>query len=107
MIHTNQNNLGPLNYNLTINNVWTCQTNVFSDTPDATGREVYGNGQLLNAAATFNQSAFPSETLYIGSRAGSAGFFIGQIGIVRVYNRKLSAAEVLQNFEATRARFGI
>lgn len=33
--------------------------------------------------------------------------FDGKIAIVRDYNRALSAAEVKQNFEATRGRFGI
>jgi hypothetical protein len=33
--------------------------------------------------------------------------FSGRIGITQLYNRALSSQEVLQNFNATRARFGI
>ena len=32
-------------------------------------------------------------------------WFIGKIPLVRIYNRALSAAEVQQNFNASRARF--
>lgn len=37
----------------------------------------------------------------------AANFFSGDIPIVKIYNRALSASEVLQNFNATRTRFGI
>lgn len=31
----------------------------------------------------------------------------GRIGTFKIYNRSITAAEVLQNFNATRARFGL
>ena len=34
-------------------------------------------------------------------------YFQGLMSIVRVYNRGLTAAEVLQNFNAQKARFGL
>jgi hypothetical protein len=34
-------------------------------------------------------------------------YFNGSIAQTTIYNRALSASEVLQNFNATRARFGI
>ena len=34
-------------------------------------------------------------------------WFIGKIPSVKIYNRDLSAAEVLQNFNAQKARFGL
>jgi len=34
-------------------------------------------------------------------------YFKGKISVVKIYNRALSAAEVQQNFNATRSRFGI
>jgi hypothetical protein len=37
----------------------------------------------------------------------AAYFFSGDIPVVKIYNRALSASEVLQNFNATRNRFGI
>ena len=37
----------------------------------------------------------------------ASNFFSGDIPNVKIYNRALSASEVLQNFNATRTRFGI
>jgi hypothetical protein len=53
-----------------------------------------------------------TDFLYIGSYADITGqspalFFNGSIANASIYNRALSASEVLQNFNATRARFGI
>ena len=57
--------------------------------------------------------SFPSSSLAkIGGSGPSATpnpseYFNGSISGVRTYNRSLSASEVLQNFNATRARFGV
>jgi hypothetical protein len=43
-----------------------------------------------------------------GGFNGSRGYFYnGNIAIVRVYNRVLSASEVAQNYNATKTRFGL
>lgn len=43
-----------------------------------------------------------------GGYAGGRGYYYnGSIGIVKIYNRDLSALEVQQNFNALRGRFGI
>ena len=39
--------------------------------------------------------------------SASAGFFIGQIAVVEIYNRPLAAAEIEQNFNINRGRFGL
>ncbi len=44
---------------------------------------------------------------YIGSGAYSADKFAGDFGFFRSYSKILSATEVLQNFNATRGRYGI
>ena len=44
---------------------------------------------------------------YIGSRGGSGDWFKGDQGPLLVYNRELTASEVLQNFNAHRGRFGV
>jgi hypothetical protein len=51
----------------------------------------------LNVGALYNS----------GGTEGSDGLWNGRISQVKYYNRALSATEVLQNFNATRARFGI
>ena len=48
-----------------------------------------------------------TQPLYIGSYAGVNSFLNGNIGISRIYNRALTAQEILQNFDATKGRFGL
>jgi hypothetical protein len=43
----------------------------------------------------------------IGQRGNSTNWYTGQISSLQIYNRALSAAEVQQNFEAFRSRYGI
>ena len=45
----------------------------------------------------------------VGFNGGGTGgtYYSGSIAIASIYNRGLSAEEVLQNFEATRERFGV
>jgi hypothetical protein len=58
-----------------------------------TGTSVYNTGALT--PYLFNR-------LFVGSTAWK-----GNCSILQVYNRALTAAEVLQNFNATRGRYGI
>jgi hypothetical protein len=50
-----------------------------------------------------------TNNLYIGSYNGGEypQWFDGQIGIVRIYNTSLSSAEVLQNYNADKAKYGL
>ena len=67
----------------------------------------YVNGVSSGTTAIPNLS-ISSQPLRIGRSVDSFwSVFTGKISIVTVYNRQLSAAEVLQNFQATRARFGL
>jgi len=52
---------------------------------------------------------FANNNLTIGSEytSGSSGFSNINIGNVNIYDRPLSASEVLQNFNATKTRFGL
>lgn len=52
-------------------------------------------------------SSFSSHDLYIGARAGSTTFYNGNIAIIKIYRRVLSSSEILQNFNATKNRFGL
>ena len=38
---------------------------------------------------------------------GNGGYYDGDVGLVTLYNRALTAAEVLQNFNAIRSRYGL
>ncbi len=72
----------------------------------------YRNGAFqtstaLNLTGTISNSSL----LNLGRRGDSVGggfnYFTGRIGILRIYNKALSAAEIAQNFQADRGRFGI
>ena len=53
-----------------------------------------------------NTNNFASLPFYIGGRGASFNPNI-QISNLKIYNRALSASEVLQNFNATKTRFGL
>jgi hypothetical protein len=71
---------------------------------------IYINGSL-NATGPVGFSTISDGTLTIGCRRDGNSFFVeffnGRIPIVKIYNRALSQSEVLQNFNATKARFGL
>jgi hypothetical protein len=66
---------------------------------------LYVNGSL-NVSPNANASAGPNG-FAIGSATGSGEFSNSHISCLYVYNRVLTAAEVQQNFNALRGRFGI
>lgn len=73
-------------------------------TYDGTALKLFYNAILDNSANysfTFNNTA-----LTIGYGVVD-GYFNGNIGPTHIYNRALSAAEIRQNFNATRGRYGI
>jgi hypothetical protein len=49
----------------------------------------------------------PNDTLFIGCLEGNTGFFSGNIAQTLIYNRALSAQEVLQNYNAQKSRFNL
>jgi hypothetical protein len=76
-------------------------------TVDGSGNAaVYLNGLQQNTGT--NTLATPSSnTLKIGTSTSAGEYLNGQIALVQIYNRVLSASEVLQNFNAYRQRFGV
>lgn len=86
----------------------------YDDTTDVSTTE---NEQYINTVKqplTFNAGAesvgttnLISAILYIGSRAGGSFPFTGSIRAIRIYNRKLSAAELYQNKITDFRRYGI
>jgi hypothetical protein len=86
----------------------------FTATYDGTQLSLYVNGYLGNLASS---TVFPNlnnsnKSWTIGGNfertsPANSGFLQGEIPAVHFYNRALNASEVLQNFNATRARFGV
>jgi len=75
---------------------------------------LYYDGQLIDSKTFNGTPATPSTPLRIGgsySWTNNAPVndypFSGQIAITRIYNKALTAAEVLQNYNALKGRFGL
>jgi hypothetical protein len=85
----------------------------FNGSNHSTGFSVYVNGeydlQSVNAFGTIDQSVEASDGFVLGVRGQISGSKDGRFGGtlygVLIYNRELTAAEVLQNYNATRGRF--
>jgi hypothetical protein len=70
------------------------------------GAQIYIDGALNQAAQSNSGEVYTAETtnLQIGRRINDL-FYAGNIGFVQIYNRALTAAEILQNYNALRSRF--
>lgn len=97
-------------FNISPSNTGWIQNVISADYSGSVVRAYY-NGSYYS-----QKSGFPSisgnDSLFGIGRAGTTYFLWneslqGNIGLVRVYNRALSAQEIRQNFNATRGRYGI
>jgi hypothetical protein len=70
-------------------------------TTPSTSNIMYINGISRSTNTSYNPNA-PS-----GNTSVASGAFRGYVSSVRVYNRALSANEVLQNYNAIKGRFGL
>jgi hypothetical protein len=76
-------------------------------TSSGTSHILYVNGVQVGSA-TSSLSTFDSTTSpYIIGYGNAHVYHFGNIGPCRLYSRALTAAEVLQNFNALRGRFGV
>jgi hypothetical protein len=78
-------------------------------TDDGTTVRLYVNGSQVASGSSAVSTTNSPMTLNIGAwpGAGSAVFFKGQIPQTKIYARPLTAAEVMQNFNAYRGRYGV
>ena len=87
----------------TTNQTWTMATLVVTPTE----AKWYLNGTLRNSRLLSHSSSTFSN-LYIGSDSGTVNrYYNGRIAMVQMYNRALTSTEILQNFNATRGRYGV
>ena len=72
-------------------------------------QNLYINGILNNSGSDTTSITTLSYAVWIGRSPFSSGIypFIGNIPQVSIYNRALSATEILQNYNATKNRFGL
>ena len=68
----------------------------------------YLNGVLIQTKSLSTTISYTNNTdKLIGTNAGGTEDFDGKIPIVRFYNRAITAAEVTQNYNAQKSRFGL
>ena len=76
----------------------------------STGMTIFVNGVLEKSATVSGSPSGTSATFSIGkiTSGGSSSTFNGKVALVRIYKAKgFTASEVLNNFNATRTRFGV
>jgi hypothetical protein len=93
-----------LYYSNVSTNVW--YNVVFTWNQSNTTVSGYLNGVLDNSNTSW--SNWPSTFANVGLGLGYSGrYFSGNIGQLQIYNRALTAQEILQNYNATKGRYGL
>jgi hypothetical protein len=88
---------------------WVCYTSTYNQTV----QKLYRNGiEIVNQTAQTGSIYNTNQTgVQIGADVrytlAAGRQYSGSIGLVQVYNRALSATEVLQNYNAQKTRFGL
>jgi hypothetical protein len=70
---------------------------------------LYGNGITNTTSNTVSSTSLDTSILRFGVENSGVGvsYYKGNIASAQIYNRALSAAEVLQNYNALKSRFGL
>ena len=100
---------GSVHSQSTVTNNWVNTTNYFqvAGTYDGNNKITYFNGVARNTTAESRQVNYNSSGVTIGMYNGGDYFYQGNIGIVMVYNRALSATEIQENYDTYKSRFGL
>jgi hypothetical protein len=101
-----------LGYTVTVSNALNTWMNITCviDNSNARVMILYKNGALVGTSPQWSLYTPPSGSVHIGGNfaTGNGGDFTqGTISNVQLYNKALTAAEVQQNFNALRSRYGI
>ena len=103
--HTGQNYVhgtGLSSYAIDMNE-WYSFTTTHDNGEGGNHHKVYVDGALQQTSNTGNAGSV--RRFYCGNW-DSSWAMVGKFGCIRVYNRPLTAEEVLQNYNATKTRFG-
>lgn len=77
--------------------------NHFTSVQTPSSSKVYLNGKILLTASTSRRGVF--DRIWLGSRGEQ--YWKGWLPNLNLYNRALSPEEILQNYNATKGRFGL
>jgi hypothetical protein len=72
----------------------------------STGWVLYVNG-AQEATSSSTTTYTGADEILIGAYGTGTNVFAGRIAVAQVYNRVLSASEILQNYNAQKSRFGL
>ena len=89
---------------------WTTTTwNMIGMTYDGTNTGIIYGGEFMSIAYTTAYSVSNPTTLYVGAEnsTGNSTNWLGDVGMTMFYNKVLTAAEVKQNFDAHKGRYGL
>jgi len=103
-------NTSSTSYNISYNNSLSLNTWYYvAATDDGTTVRLFVNGTSVASTPSAVSTTNGTMTCQIGAwnGAGAGTYFDGKIPMVQIHNRALSAAEVQQNFNALRGRYGI
>ena len=89
-------------------NYGTWQNFTFVRSLDNSTTSMYLDGQLeANNTGQNNSIDYYNQEVWIGKANFGTANYKGDIGPYKFYNRALTASEILQNYNATKGRFGI
>lgn len=93
--------------------ILTSVLNIYAIVWDGSAVQFYRNGQYVGSNST-SYSPIATNGLFVRiacawnqASLSNVEFYQGKISTIQIYNRALSTTEVLQNYNATKARFGL
>jgi hypothetical protein len=72
-----------------------------------TTHTIYGDGITNNTSGTVSSAALSNTNFTIATVFNNPEIFTGNISVIMIYNRALSASEIEQNFNALKDRYGL
>lgn len=93
--------------NTLFTNKWNHITWITSDSNNDGIMQLYINGELYDDLAITQPYAYSNSDLYFGCDTGTARHTNMNVSAIKIYNRPLTAGEVLFNFLSQRVRFGV
>ena len=100
-----------INYSVSVTNALNTWMNI-TCVIDNVGRTmtVYKNGTLVGTSSQWPVFTPPNDVVELGGNRATVNtgdYIKGRVANVLLYNRSLSASEVLQNYNVTKTRFGL
>ena len=74
-------------------------------TSDSSGGKMYLNGEEVSLTQSSSATETFGKNMRIGTRYTTSSQWSGHMGCIQLYSKVLSAAEVLQNYNAQKGRF--